>query len=219
MAGLTKTQSDLPLPNLVRNPQHMPQAFSYVYLKDEVSTMQPFNQPAFWTAWNKLGSYAQLNNTDTYYTALNISNSSKPIIVSMIMGNASASTLGRPTWKITVDGLVYEWAPVNTNNYSHYRHTMGGNPQTHQYSTSSTTGGFKLAAGLNVGPTYPTDAGNAVSRYMSVETATDALAWGQPLLYCEHSLKIELKCSNNVGNSYDTYFGAVWQYYPTANLL
>ena len=219
MAGLTKTQSDLPFPNMVRNPQHMPQAFTWTYLKDEVSTMQPHNQPAFWTAWNKIGSYGSLNNTDTYYTAMNISNSSKPIIVSMIMGNSSQATTGRPTWKITVDGLVYEWAPVNTNSYSHYRHTLGGNPQTHQYSTSSTTGGFKLAAGLNVGPTYPTDPGNAVSRYMSVETATDALAWGQPVLYAEHSLKIELKCSINVGNASDVYFGAVWQYYPTANLI
>ena len=219
MAGLTKTQSDLPFPNMVRNPQHMPQAFTWTYLKDEVSTMQAHNQPAFWTAWNKIGSYGSLNNTDTYYTAMNISNSSKPIIVSMIMGNSSQATTGRPTWKITVDGLVYEWAPVNTNSYSHYRHTLGGNPQTHQYSTSSTTGGFKLAAGLNVGPTYPTDPGNAVSRYMSVETATDALAWGQPVLYAEHSLKIELKCSINVGNASDVYFGAVWQYYPTANLI
>jgi len=219
MAGLTKTQSDLPLPNLVRNPQHMPQAFTWTYLSDEATTMQPHNQPNFWTSWSKIGTYSYLNNTNTYYTALNISNSSKPIIVSMIMGNGSASTLGRPTWKITVDGLAYEWSPPNTNNYSHFRHTMGGNPQTHLYSTSSNTGGYKMATGLNEGPTYPTDAGNAVSRYMSVETATDALARGQPVLYCEHSFKVELKCSYNVGNSYGTYFGAVWQYYPTANLI
>ncbi len=197
----------------------MPQAFTYVYLSDEATTMQPHNQPNFWTSWSKIGTYSYLNNTNTYYTALNISNSSKPIIVSMIMGNASAATTGRPTWKITVDGLEYEWSPPNTNNYSHFRHTMGGNPQTHLYSTSSNTGGYKMATGLNEGPTYPTDAGNAVSRYMSVETATDALARGQPVLYCEHSFKVELKCSYNVGNSYGTYFGAVWQYYPTANLI
>jgi len=216
MAGLTKTQSDLPLPNMVRNPQHMPQAFSLVYLSDEASTMQNSGGATFWTPWSKIGSYGTLSSINTYATALNISNSSKPIVVSMIMGNASASTLGRPTWKITVDGLEYEWSPPNTNNYSHYRHTIGGNPQTHLYSTSSETGGFKMAAGLNVGPTYATDAGNAVSRYASVESAMDALARSQPILYAEHSLKVELKCSYNIGNAYDQYFGAVWQYYPTA---
>ena len=124
MAGLTKTKADsLPAPNLTKNPKDLPiwatDNAGFIEICQQNSFGNSYNdvESAFWTTFNQIGSSTSGGNTDTWYTILNISNATKPIIIGGVLSKyANHSANPVVTTEFTIDGIVTEVVHTQTSN-------------------------------------------------------------------------------------------------------
>jgi len=214
MAGLTKTKSDaLHFPNLTKNPKDLPLTHSkgsggFEILTASTTTSSPVTT-TFWgsTGFTGMGSYNDNSGTDTDLTLVDISNSTKPIIVGNIItrypNNASATT----TFKITVDGIAHEF----THTHSHSSQIMLGH--VNNRSQSGSTGGKRgLRFGIKDENYGVGSTGIAWGNKAVIEDAMDLYNQGYPVLYAEHSMTVIVNTSHVYNDVGWRYQGVTWRY-------
>ena len=222
MAGLSKTKSDsLPAPNLTKNPKDLPiwatDNAGMITIAEQNAFANAYNDvsSSFWTTFNQIGSSTQGGNTDTYYTILNISNATKPIIIGGVLSKY-ANNSGNPvvTTEFTIDGIVTEVAHTQTSNlkgrtwigFINNEGVMGGT------FTAETGKGLRFSHGVGNDPIgqygyVELSNGAAIEDPMDVYTR----GWG-PLLYAEHSVMIRQKQTHLFNDTYYYQHGVTWRY-------
>lgn len=214
MAGLTKTKSDaLPFPNLTKNPKDLPVTHAKGSGGFEIltgsTTTSAMTGSTFWGSggWTSMGSYNTASSTSTDLTLVDISNSSKPIIVGNVMtrypNDASATT----TFKITVDGILHEF----THTHSHSSQIMLGHVN-HRTLSGSTGGKRGLRFGLKDENYGVGSTGVAWGNKAVIEDAMDLYHQGYPVLYAEHSMTVIVNTSAVYNDVNWRYQGVTWRY-------
>lgn len=225
MAGLTKTKTERILAgNLTQNPKDLAVCGSDYGGAFEINRSGVFHTndgdslTAFVTSFGQFGTVASASNTtNSYQTIIDISNSSKPIIVGCVLSKYANSTSCTTTTEFTIDGIVTEIA---------YSHTSGIRGRTaigfvnqEGYALGTTT--FKSGRGIRFEHSYiggTEHYGVGANGVMEVnDGAIDdpydvyVRGWG-PLLYAEHSMKIRQKQSAIYSGAPYNQCAVAWRY-------
>lgn len=219
MAGLTKTKSDvLPFPNLTKNPKELPLAYSkgsggFLILTNNTTLSAPTSS-AFWgnDGFTRMGNYNTLNSTDTDLTILDISNSTKPIIVGNILTRYPNNSSATSTFKITVDGILHTFTHTHVLSS---QICLGHTTNRAQNSGTSSASGRGLRFGKfedYYGSTGASGSGYSLGTAAVIEDAYDLYTNGYPVLYAEHSMQVIVSTSHVYDATYWRYTGVTWRY-------
>lgn len=219
MAGLTKTKSDaLPFPNLTKNPKELPLAHSkgsggFLILTSNVTLSGPTGSD-FWgnNGFTRMGNYSTSNNTDTDLTLLDISNSTKPIIVGNIITRYPNNSSATSTFKITVDGILHTFTHTHVLSS---QICLGHTTNRAQNAGTSSASGRGLRFGKfedYYGSTASSGSGYAAGTAAAIEDAYDLHTNGYPVLYAEHSMQVIVNTSHVYDATYWKNTGVTWRY-------
>ena len=214
MAGLTKTKSDaLPFGNLTKNPKDLPVSHSkgsggFLITSGSTSNVAP-TSAYFWgtDGWTGMGSYNDNATTNSDLTLVDISNSTKPIIVGNIITRYPNDSSATTTFKITVDGIYHEFTHTHVNSS---QILLGY--ANHRTNTGSVGGKRGLRYTLKDENYGAGSTGIAWGNKAVIEDAMDLYHMGYPVLYAEHSITVKTNTSAAYDSSNWKNQGVTWRY-------
>ena len=245
MAGLTKTGgiSAMPTPreNCMRDPRHLPMYASTNANTPSIVTssgaISELTGSTGWTAFSNMGSHQQRGQTNdwgdgtgnpvngsTFSTILNVVNADTPIIMANAVGCMATSNSAH-AFRITIDGIVYTVG----HDYANFtgRLVLGA---LNMESSSTTNGrrgikqgfysgihGITAGSWSNASTVGITNRGFYANEGV-LDSPLDMYINGRPVLYADHSLKVEFRGDNPVSHQYQNYFGCTWCYLNTKDV-
>ena len=202
-------------PNLIKDPRLMPIYPGVYNLRMPTSgTAMSTSAPSayntnFWSPFTSAGT--NLNTTSgSWVDMINISSSSYPIAVSFVMGPQASSSICY--MRFTVDGTVYT---LDTKRAASYHHCWGNlDHSANTYGGSSTNMGGSARFGWSTAGNYGSGSdGYSSGEYASPGGVMEAITRGMPVLYAEHSMRVEMAQGGTSGwPNMGGYRGVLWKY-------
>ena len=209
-------------PQFVRDPKLLPVFYSngslrlpYTSQTLTGSNIWTSSSSNFWSEYARVGTYST-SNTTGWVTIIDISSSTKPILLCGVLGAYSSHTISQ-TIEITVDGTVYSMTPIAAQSggfcwgsgWDYTGNTYGGSNQYQGQGrrfggpdTHSATGDVHSTGRLSVTGACPMSVG-------------ETMAMGAPVLRAETSLKVRHHASVPSSWPYRYgYRGCQWAYLP-----
>ena len=179
--------------NMSSDPRYFPMFFGYQFTLPRTANIQSTqldqSGTLFWSPYAKIGYYMSSASTG-WVTVIDISNSTKPIALSHVMGPRCSTHTGYI--KITVDGTAYQLQSPVTGygawcwgaGWDHFSWTYGGS--THRYGVGKKGGHEQFDTVGNV----HSNGFDGISKTAPMGVA-ETMCLGLPVLIAEHSLKVE----------------------------